>query len=293
MNVELVRVRTSDGVRLDGAFQAGLKANDDLPFDAVILLSGVGSNFYGSTLIESLAETFQKRGVAALRVNTRGHDGVCTVSSPDGGRLQGAAYEIVDECRYDIEAWASLLSQRGFDRVVLLGHSLGAVKSLYSQAYQPHAAINQIVAISPPSLSHDRFTSGESAAAFRTSMSEAVRLNSEGRPEMLFQATFPFPMILSAGTYVDKYGDQSRYDFLRFTDRIKTPILFTFGEIELTHGGVAFDNLPNAIQNVPWKVQPSLVTVPSANHFYSDCHETLSLMLTRKLFDSALGRTGS
>lgn len=286
MNVELVSVRTSDGIRLDGALQHAdrVVSSNEIPFDAIILLSGVGSNFYGSTLIESLAATFTKRGITALRVNTRGHDGVCTVSSPTGGKLQGAAYEIVDDCRYDIEAWIEHLLQQGHKRVALLGHSLGAVKVLYSQALQPHAAINQIIAISPPSLSHDRFVSGDTAASFQSSMEEAEQLCGEGRPEMLFQATFPFSMILSAGTYVDKYGPTSRYDFLRITDRITTPTLFTYGEVELQHGGVAFDNLPAAIREAAWGTSPNVLVVPSANHFYTECHSTLALLLTRTLF---------
>ncbi len=177
----------------------------------------------------------------------------------------------------------SYLVGRGFESIALLGHSLGGVKVLYSQAHQAHTAVKQIIAISPPSLSHDRFISGPSAESFHSSMAEAERLNQQGQPEMLFQATFPFPLILSAGTYRDKYGPESRYDFLRFTDKIDQPVLFTFGELELQHGGVAFENLTADIEKGTWTHSPQVLTVPGANHFYADCFQSLSLLLTRNL----------
>ncbi|MDA1016286.1 MAG: alpha/beta fold hydrolase [Planctomycetota bacterium] len=285
MIVDLVQTRTSDGVRLDGVLQAAAvdSVGIECEFDAVALFSGVGSNFYGSALIESLADMFQQRGIAALRVNTRGHDGVCTVSGDDGGRLQGAAYEIVDDCRFDVEAWVCFLVERGYRRIALLGHSLGAVKVLHAQAHQPHAAVTRVIAVSPPSLAHERFVRGLSAGDFHSSMNEAKRLAALGHPEMLFQATFPFPLILSAGTYLDKYGSESRYDFLKVSRSHRCSILFTFGELELRSGGVAFENLPVDIEAAKWEMRPSVLTIPGANHFYAECFDVLNLMIRRNL----------
>lgn len=285
MIVDLVKTRTSDGVRLEGALHepVGGPKPGTQTFDAVVLFSGVGSNFYGSSLIESLASLFQDHGITALRVNTRGHDGVCTVSADDGGRLQGAAYEIVDDCRMDVEAWVQFLVERGYARIALLGHSLGAVKVLHSQAHQPHDAVTHIIAVSPPSLSHDRFLRGSSVNAFQSSMNEAQRLLSAGQPEMLFQATFPFPLILSAATYIDKYGPKSRYDFLAYSANHRCPILFTFGELELQSGGVAFEGVAADIATATWEIDPTVITIPGANHFYADCFDSLQLMLKRHL----------
>ncbi len=127
MWVELVQVRTSDGLRLDGAL---LPSNQEpratAIVDGVVCLHGVGSNFYGSNMMQHLATALSNCGLPVLRVNTRGHDGVSTAATERGGRLQGAAYEIVDECRHDVLAWVSFLQQRGYQRVALLGHSLAA-----------------------------------------------------------------------------------------------------------------------------------------------------------------------
>ena len=88
MLVELVNTQTADSLRLDGALlmPEGTAANS-FGFEAAILFSGVGSNFYGSTLMEHMAKWLAGSGIATLSVNTRGHDGVSTAAGPGGGRL--------------------------------------------------------------------------------------------------------------------------------------------------------------------------------------------------------------
>ena len=71
VQVELVRVVTSDQLSLDGALQWAVGDSSGLlDLDAMILLHGVGSNFYGSTLMEGMAAALVASGVSALRVNT-------------------------------------------------------------------------------------------------------------------------------------------------------------------------------------------------------------------------------
>ena len=236
----------------------------------MICLSGVGSNFYGSVLIEHVADAVRNVGIVTLRVNTRGHDGVSIATTLGGGKLQGAAYEIVDDCRRDITAWIDFLAARGHPRIGLLGHSLGAVKSLYAQAHQPHAAVRRIVAISPPRLSHRRFLEGSHAPAFRQSMAMAEGLVREGTPQMLFQASFPFPLVISAATYLDKYGPEERYNFLNYAVQIGSPVLFVFGQIELQDEGSAFDGILPQIESWQFPAEnPRIAAIPEANHFYA------------------------
>lgn len=280
MLVELVDTQTADGLRLDGFLRtADSDAAGKMTCDAAILLSGVGSNFYGSSLMRHLSEMLADSGVSVLSVNTRGHDGVSTASTSRGGKLQGAAYEIVDDCRHDVAAWADFLVKRGFSRIALIGHSLGAIKALYSQARQPHKQVGQIVAISPPRLAHKNFHHGPQSPAFFESMSAAQQLADRGEANMLFQATFPFPLVLSAATYIDKYGPESRYDILQFAPRVGCPVLFVYGGVELENGGIAFAGLPEAIAKLSWSNPPSIEVVPNANHFYAGRFDELSTVL--------------
>lgn len=289
MLVDLIETWTSDGVRLHGALQrpGGLEADHntagDRVADAALLLSGVGSNFYGSGLMAGLSEACAAAGLLALRVNTRGHDTVCTVKTRQGGRLQGAAFEIVDDCRHDIASWVDALLQRGARRVALVGHSLGAIKALYSQAVQPHTAVSAVIAVSPPRLNHEMFQQGDASRAFAESHAQAAALLADGQPDQLFLARVPFPMQMSAATYLDKYGPASRYDILKFAHRAASTRAFVYGEQELHSGSVAFAGLDQAVAELAWESPPQVLTLPGANHFYHGCEAELARVVLEVL----------
>lgn len=271
MIVDLVRTQTSDGLRLDGALHAPSQPASPERIDAMVCLSGVGSNFYGSTLIERICMQLAEKGVAAVRVNTRGHDGISTASTTFGAKQQGAAFEIVDDCRRDVSAWIEYLAKQGFQRIGLLGHSLGAIKVLYSQAHQPDERVKTVIAISPPSLSYERFQKGENASDFRRSLAAAEELEAAGNTDQLFRATFPFPLVISAKTYLDKYGRADRYDILRFANRIQCPLHFFYGSEEITKDSSAFRGIIEDLERVTWppNARPEIRVIPGANHFYS------------------------
>lgn len=279
MRVELVRTRTVDGLRLDGALQVTLRTpqaasdaveSDRSSVDAVLLLPGVGGNFYGSTLLQTLATELLGCGISVLRANTRGHDGVTTIATLQGSRLQGAAYEIVDECRHDLEAWIQFLVHRGFRRIGLVGHSLGAIKILYSQAYQPHAAVARLVAISPPRLAYSRFLQGTEQASFEQSLNMAKRWITQLQPQMLFQSSFPFPIVLSAQTFMDKYGPEERYNLLKFVTQIAAPLSFVYGEVELSQASSSFLGIKDDLFSLAWRFgEPGWQLVTGANHFFT------------------------
>ena len=277
--VQLVRTQTEDGVRLDGALQTPIQTNGAR--QGVVLVHGVGGNFYGSTLLARLAGLLLDLGYVVLRVNTRGHDGVSTASTTQGGRLQGAAYERVDDCRLDIQAWVRYLVDLDCRHVTLLGHSLGAIKIMYAQAQQPQAEVDRLIAVSPPRLSFARFRRGNAAAAFDSSLSTAQQWLAEGKPEMLFLASFPFPLVLSAATYQDKYGPEEKYNFLKWADQIHVPIDFIYGGQELSANNSAFDAIEDDIRQSAWGSTCNVTIIPEANHFYASHPRELSETVRR------------
>jgi pimeloyl-ACP methyl ester carboxylesterase len=282
--VELVQARSSDGVRLDGVLQrASGPAARSASIQGAILLHGVGGNFYGSALQEHLAQVLLDAGISVLRVNTRGHDGMSTVATDTGGRLIGAAYEIVADCCYDVDAWVRFLLDCGPERIALVGHSLGALKAIYAQAEQPHEAVERVVAISPPRLAYSKFVHGSQAVAFAQSLETAQQKIEAGEPEALFRSTFPFPLFLSAATFCDKYGPQERYDLLKLSARLSTKVDFIFGQTELDEGTSAFAGLVDEIHAAHWPGGYSLEIIPGADHFYRDRFQQLGSAVTRTL----------
>ncbi len=284
MIVDLVKTAAADGLRLDGALHGPTAAANQVAADAAILLHGVASNFYGSTLNERLTPALLDLGVATLWVNTRGHDGLYTASTTGGRRRQGAAYEIVDECRLDIAAWLDFLAERGYRQVALLGHSLGAIKALYATAHEPHPATACVIAVSPARLCHSLFTQGLDSESFLEAFSTAEKHVNENRPAALIETRVPFPLAISAGAFVDKYGPQDRYDIVKFAAKVSCPTLFTFGSQELQHGGVAFAGLPEALTALPDEGQKfDMATIVGADHLYTGVHTSLADVIVRWL----------
>jgi pimeloyl-ACP methyl ester carboxylesterase len=247
-------------------------AGGALGIDACLLVHGTGGNFYGSTLFDSLAERLLAAGVAVLRINTRGHDLMSSGATPRGGLRIGAAYEVVDDCRLDLAAWLGWLKERAWPRIGLLGHSLGAVKCLYTQAHEPDPAVACVIAVSPPRLSHSWFLSGERAREFRETYQRAAALVAAGEPLALVEVRLPLPVIITAGGYVEKYGPDERYNYLRFLERVHCPVLVTLGEVECA-GNVAFRDSAQAVAQTAPGVQVEMV--PGADHFYTGVREEL------------------
>lgn len=276
MIVDLVKTTATDGVKLDGAL---LPASGDskINLDAIIFLHGVGSNFYGGSMFANISPPFSQNGIAVLWANTRGHDGLNTAIVTGRRRRQGACYEIVDECRHDISGWVDFLKERGHQRIGLFGHSLGAIKAVYSQAHEPHPNVVAIVAASPPRLSYSCFQNGERSAEAFATIREAEQHVHEGRAETIMDVTFPFPILITAGGYVDKYGREERYNIIKFADRLTCPTMFIYGQKELEHGGVAFAGVPDALAGLSPSCGPfEIATIPEADHSYSGTYDTLS-----------------
>jgi hypothetical protein len=265
MLVDLVRVDSPDGCKLDGALQRPDAATPkSLMLDAVVLVHGTGSNFYQSTLLEYLATQFVNLGVAAMRANTRGHDGISTLVVAKGGRRLGAAYEVVDDCRHDMLAWTNYLRAEVGPRVGFVGHSLGAVKCLYATAHEAALKPERIIAISPPRLSYEIFCRSNRAAEFLESYQRAEELVAAGQGGSLIEATVPLPMAISAAGYLEKYGPDARYDFVPLLRRVSVPTVFTFGEQEVATN-VAFQGLPEQLEAPNRDVR----IVAGADHFYT------------------------
>lgn len=125
--VSLVRVRTRDGVWLDGVIAEPRRRRNV----ALIWVHGLGSVFSsGQPLIRALSTRLNAAGIAYLKLNNRGHDTV----TRSGKRLAGAAFERFGESVEDIRTAIVLARRAGYDHVILAGHSTGANKVLHYMA---------------------------------------------------------------------------------------------------------------------------------------------------------------
>lgn len=242
MNVELIRAKTVDGVLLDGSLQRAIGPTTTSNRTVWLLVHGTGSNFYSSGVLQSFTEQFVRGGHAVARVNTRGHD---IISSLHGG----AAFETVSDCVHDLRAWVDELIGHEFSRVVLVGHSMGGVKAIFSQAHDPHPNVVAVVGVSPPRFCHAEWQSSPQAAAFRDHFRRATKLVEEGCGEELMLVQQPLPLWLTAAGFLAKYGPHDDYDFVPLLSHLSCPTLLIVGTASV-ESSPAFESVPEAVRQL-------------------------------------------
>lgn len=266
---ELVTTVTGDGVKLHGLYRSS-EAAPRTTIDAAVVTHGLGGNFYGSSLNLRLADALADLGIAVVCGNNRGHDNVS--SSPVNGRATtiGAAHEIVGDCIHDIGGWIDfLVKRRDQRRILLVGHSLGAIKSLYATAHQPAEPVIGVAGLSATRLCYNKFMDSAGAELFQKWISRAEELIAAGRGDELMSVEFPFPTWITASAYRDKYGPEDRYDWLPLVDRISIPVLLLYGEREL-NDNLAFHGLwEDATRAIAGRSNYAIDIVRNADHFYS------------------------
>jgi pimeloyl-ACP methyl ester carboxylesterase len=282
MDVELVTVVTDDGVRLDGSLRTSARNGRSAPLgiDVAICHHGVGGNFYAPSFFDPVGDALVANGTAILRVNNRGHDQAFHQQQ----RRLGAAYEVIDDCRQDFTAWLDFAAARGFRRVALWGHSLGAVKTVYFLSVVHDPRVVCAVASSPPRFVHEAYLTSPNGARFKADIDRAQEFIDAGQPEALVEAQIPQPRAFSARTYLDKYGPAARYDYFAHLPSTNVPLLLTLGSLE--QNDISFAALaergPSMSNEWP---NLSYALIDGADHSYTDRTDALwhsvSAWLTR------------
>jgi alpha-beta hydrolase superfamily lysophospholipase len=141
--ISLVRLRTRDGVWLDGAMAEPRRRRT-----ALIWVHGLGSVFSsGQVLMRELSRRLTAAGVAYFKFNNRGHD----VVAGRGGQLAGAAFERFEQSVTDIRAMVGFAAAAGYRRVILAGHSTGANKVLHYAARARDRRVTGLILLGPVS----------------------------------------------------------------------------------------------------------------------------------------------
>jgi len=239
-----------------------------------VLVHGVNSNFYSSSLLTELAGSFRSAGFGVLLANTRGHDILSFNTGPSPMRV-GSQIEVLANSVLDIEAWVGWLQQNAKCEISLLGHSLGALKCcLWALGNSERA--KRWIAVSPPRINTALLMDDpKKGNAFREHLRDAMDLCASGNPEQVMKVRYPMPMWICASTYVDKYGSGERYDYIRMASQVRLPGLWTFGKLEVDSRSANFGNanvilsetISDHVVGVP--VQTVRV-VANADHSYRD-----------------------
>ena len=147
----LERVKTKDGLELQGL----LYVPENKPRIVVLHCHGMAGNFYENRFVNVTGLKLASCGIAFCAMNNRGHDFISDFIVEKNGKIEhervGEVNERVEDAVKDIAAWIGFLKQKGFSKLVLMGHSLGAVKAvLYAKGFQNE--LNGLILASPPDM---------------------------------------------------------------------------------------------------------------------------------------------
>jgi len=199
----LIRFITGDRLELQGLYYPA-----DGP--ALLHVHGLDGNFYENRFIDALAEACVRRNVALLTFNNRGHDYISDIivesDTGPGYRQLGGMYETLGECVEDIRAAANRLSAHGHRKLILQGHSHGALKALH---YLHATGDERVAALSLLSPSDDfALARSKLGGRFEEGRALAAGMVAEGRgAELMPPGWFDYPT--SARTWHDLYRPDS------------------------------------------------------------------------------------
>jgi pimeloyl-ACP methyl ester carboxylesterase len=283
MKGEFCRVLTSDGLELQGILVTPKNGPSDT---SVLHVHGLAGNFYENRFVDEVAEAVTSCGMNFLTVNNRGHDYISDFIVEESGGATGSAqvggiYEIFEDCVKDIAAWVDFLHSRGSSRIILQGHSHGALKVTYyffREVYPAHREVHPahreihpggaagpdiagIILLSPSDdFGCQRERVGE---AFDKAVAVAAEMVGRGAArELLPPGYFHYPVsaqtfldIFTAGSALGMYN-LSGTDRNRFAEMesLNVPVLAIVGSVDeafLGSPGAYLDSMKAHLKNAP------------------------------------------
>lgn len=275
---------TSDDLRLMGAHYEGKGT-------CVIETHGMSGNFIENYYAGVIGDKLSANGIGFLYGHNRGHSHVNDIAkkpvrpSDNGWNYTrvGATYELFEDSPNDIQAWINKARDLGYERIILLGHSLGCNKTIYYLSQNPdNPDIVGVVLVSPPDMvglknkyqpNHDELAK------------QAHELVDSGRPRDLLDNEIWEWFRLSAQTYLSLFTEGSPIDNLPVLrdpevfeqlSTINLPMLCVMGEyddIEIRNLNDDLALIKTRAINTP-SVQTKLIS--GANHSYENREEELS-----------------
>ncbi|NLO21786.1 MAG: alpha/beta hydrolase [Syntrophomonadaceae bacterium] len=262
MKNELISVETEDGIVLHGALYEAPAAKET----AVIMQHGAAMNFY-TGMGRFLPAILVQGGYSCFSANNRGHD-FGTAPDNDKKPVIGLMRDTFKECVKDARALIALMKGRGYQRLVLLGHSQAIPKIVYAQNLAQFPEVAGLILISsPPSVTQMmRYLATEDF--YERGLFKARELSELGMGDQLIvlKGRGTMPWIFTARTFLDFYGPGTPADTEELVRQVYCPILLTRGSQDFPP--VTRELLQRIKINSAHPDKTQVVEIAGADHFY-------------------------
>jgi len=257
LHPEFFSFKTVDNERLHGLLFTPPESQSDL---ALVFVHGVAMNFYLPPLVV-FGQELAQRGYHSFVINTRGHDWISRAGNLT--KFGGSAYEDLEDCLPDLDGALELLKEKGYHRYVLIGHSLGAIKSIIYQGTRRRGDVVGVVSCSAPKQFYSERIARQ--PQFRVLIERAEAMVAEGRGEELMSVSVgATPGIFSARSHLNKYGKDDRNDCRPYAKQLGCQLLAIVGSAEPKFFYEYAQEIADGARS-----KGTCKLVDGANHFYN------------------------
>lgn len=270
---ELVYTDREDGLALEGALV--LPSSVPAKSTAIIWVHGNTTRFYDYPYL-LIGREMARRGYPFFTVNTHGHDVISIVWGLEGDATPGgASWERFSEVPLDMSAWVGYAVERGFKRVVLVGHSFGANKVVYHAAERPDdERIAGVIAASPDIK--------WSAPPERVRRAEELEADGKLDSYMPHLDENPTWYEMSVRTFLERvriaqhvFNSEMQTPYI---SQVRVPVLAFYGTEEAWLGGRA--DLEQLKQHAPQVTRFDIATIEGGDHVYWGKHVEAARLIT-------------
>lgn len=212
MSEKFVRFTSIDDIEMCGI----LFEPDKKTKKIVIHVHGQAGNFFENRFISYLKDLFCAKGYSYVSFNNRGYGYFSDLLKGNSKTIKGgAAYEIFEECLFDIEGVLKYLSSLGYNEFILEGHSYGCNKVVYAyNILKDKYNITDIILLSPCDIYQELHYVVKNYDAF---LEKNAAYCKEGR-ELEFIPSGLFPMEFTAKTVINNFSNGVNSDIFRYRD---------------------------------------------------------------------------
>ena len=207
MDIEFINnAYTRDGLRLPMIhFESNKK---DI---CVICIHGMCGTIIDNYFATVWGKLLAKNDIGFIYEHNRGHSIENDIVMKDGSfKRCGCMYEIFEDCIYDIDLAIQTAKEKGYKRIILLGHSLGCNKVIYYY-YKKHPNILGMILASAPDMieSHLLIESD-----YEELLKEAKENIDKNQPTKLLHKMIEDYMYMSSQTYYNWFHKNSNLNNL-------------------------------------------------------------------------------
>ncbi len=173
----------------------------------VICIHGMCGTIIDNYFATVWGKTLSENNIGFIYEHNRGHSIENDIVMKDGSfKRCGCMYEIFEESIYDIDLAIETAKDKGYKKIILLGHSYGCNKVIYYY-YKKHPNILGIILASAPDMIGSHLLA--QFDDYEELLKEAKENIDNGEPTKLLHKMIEDYMYMSSQTYYDWYHEGS------------------------------------------------------------------------------------